>query len=235
MPLPISKKGQLKTLADFNLRAGDPVRLECSKPRQHFSVQLIGYREKGSVLVAAPKQSGLRLLPNDGSDLTARLISGNWILSFNTRLIRSESEPYGFWHLAWPEQVDAQQLRAITRVPVNLLVTVDVDDLDMPASLGGTVNALCTDIHLAGACLETDCPLAQQGESVFIMARLSVAETEHVILLPATVKNVTERQEQGADLFVYGVEFQTLEEDAQLILAGFVYQQYLVETGYLAP
>ncbi|WP_432695817.1 flagellar brake protein [Marinobacterium sp. YM272] len=222
----------LKSFAELRPRIGERVRLETRSPRGRHLVQLVGFRENGSVIVTAPRGSATPVLLNEGAPLTVRLMAGNWVCAFDTRLLRIQNHPYPYWHLAYPEQVDAQRVRHHTRVPVNLRVSVDQDDGVAHAG-DFPVSACCTDIHLAGACLEASRVLGRTGEKIFVTARLSVSGIDHVLLAPAIIRNVYETEGGAFRVVSHGVEFVDLEEETQLILAGFVYQQFLVETGYL--
>ncbi|TCK02541.1 flagellar brake protein [Marinobacterium mangrovicola] len=223
----------LKTLAELRPRIGERVRLETRSPRGRHLVQLVGFRENASVIVSAPRNSGTPVLINEGAMLTVRLMAGNWVCAFETRLIRIQNHPYPYWHLAWPQQIDAQRVRHHTRVPVNLRVSVDPDDGGHPTA-DFPVSACCTDIHVAGACLEANRVLGRTGDKIFITARLSVSGIDHVLLAPAIIRSIYESEGGSFSVISHGVEFVDLEEETHLILAGFVYQQYLVETGYLA-
>lgn len=221
-----------KTLAELRPQVGERVRLETRSPRGRYTVQLIGFREGGSVIVSAPRSTGSPLLINEGAPLTVRLMAGNWICAFETRLLKVNTGPYPHWHLAYPTQIESHRVRHHTRVPVNLAVSVDLDEME-GASGGFPVKAYCTDIHTAGACIESSRILGKAGQKLFVSARVAVNGIDHVILAPAIVRNVYESESGSFSVISHGVEFVDLEEDTQLILAGFVYQQYLIETGYL--
>jgi len=221
-----------KTLAELRPQIGERVRLETRSPRGRYTVQLIGFRDGGSVIVSAPRSTGTPVLFNEGAPLTVRLMAGNWICAFETRLLKVITSPYPHWHLACPTQVESHRVRHHTRVPVNLAVSVDTDDMD--TAVGGVpVKAWCTDIHTSGACIEANRILGKVGQKLFVTARVAVNGIDHVILAPAIVRNTYEGEKGSFSVIGHGVEFVDLEEDTRLILTGFVYQQYLVETGYL--
>lgn len=117
-----------KTLAQLRPQPGEIVRLESHSPPKRYSVQLIGLREGASVIVSAPRQVATTRPLNEGAALTLRLMAGNWVCAFETRLLKIHSAPYPHWHLAYPSRVDAQRVRQHTRVPVNLAVVVDLDE-----------------------------------------------------------------------------------------------------------
>lgn len=223
--------GDDKTLMDFRQAIGERLVLEQSSPRARFNVRLVGMQEGGSVIVSAPRgsrQGNVR----PGSRFTLRLIAGNWICAFETRLLCVVNEPYAQWHLEYPQHLDVQRLRQRTRVPVALQVAIE----PMQTQAGAErVAALCTDIHQSGACVESDQPLGEVGQSVYLSARVNVGQGDYQILTPAVIRNRVQREASPYAVYAHGVEFNDLDEDTRLILTGFVYQQFLVETGYLAP
>jgi len=230
-PSSLPEQGE-KTLAQLRPQPGEIVHLESHSPRKRYSVQLIGLREGGSVIVSAPRQVAMTGGLNEGAALTLRLMAGNWICAFETRLLKIQSSPYPHWHLAYPSRVDTQRVRQHTRVPVNLAVGVDLDEA-MPGGGEYPLRAWCTNIHLAGACIEAPRQLAREGQKIFVTARVRVAGIDHVLLMPALVRNVHESEGGRFSVISHGVEFVDLEEETRLILAGFVYQQHLIEAGLM--
>lgn len=222
-----------KTLAELKPQIGERVRLETRSPRGRYVVQLVGFREGNSVIVTAPRGNSGPLPLNEGAPVTLRLMAGNWICAFETRVLKVQGQPFGYWHLEYPSRLDTQRVRHHTRVPVNLRVSVDLDDGEHPGEHHQTLSACCTDIHVQGACIEANRMLGRVDDKIYIMARVQVSGIDHVILAPAVIRNLFESENGSFPLISHGVEFVDLEEDTRLILAGFVYQQYLVETGYL--
>lgn len=217
------------TLAQLKPVPGERVRLETRIPRARYSVRFIGLHEGGGVLVTSPKPGVGRTLPNEGASLTVKLAAGNHICAFQARLLKVQYLPFPHWVLEYPTQIDVRKLRAHTRVPVNLMVTVDNETSDN----GFPISVFCHDICLKGASLEAGRMLGNPGEKLFITTRVSVAGLDHVMLIPAVLRSVYQRESGPAGVFRHGVEFFDLEEETRLVLAGFVYQQCLFESGYL--
>ncbi len=218
------------TLAELAPASGEKVRLEVRSPHQRLTVQLLGYKEYQSVLVSAPRQQGLVL--HEGVRFTARLMSGNYLCTFETRLLQSQSRPFAYWHLEYPERVEMHRIRAHTRVPIVLSVKVEREEPGVLMS-SESQTAICRDISLQGAQLESRRPLAQSGECLFVTARVCVAGMDHLLLLPAIVRNLQQSEGGLATAFTHGVEFVDLEEETRLLLAGFVYEQQLTSLGGL--
>lgn len=205
---------------------GDALRVETQLPKMRLNLRLIGMLEGEAVLVTAPARHITPL--TEGSPLQVRMLMGNRLCHFSSRLQRVQTQPFGHWILSWPDKIELSPLRAHSRVPVNLAVRIEREELE-----GMSQMAWCSDLSLQGAAIDAGHPLARPGERLFITARISVAGIDHMLLLPARVKNLVTLEQQSPRLFRHGVEFFDLEEEIRLVLAGFVYQQWLIETGYL--
>jgi len=218
-------------LAELHPRPGERLRVECAAPKCRFAAELVGYRVGASVLISAPRAGSRVRRIAEGTPLTVRLMAGNRVCAFTSRLLAIADSPFGYWHLEYPKRVEVRRIRTSTRVPVRLRVAVDSqDDECLKAAL--PCAGLCTDISLHGACIETLQPVAEPGDALFLTLRLGVAGIDQVMLVPALVRN-REPMASGEGRFRFGVEFQELEEEAHLTLSAFVYQQFLTETGYI--
>ena len=215
------------SLAELRPRSGDPVRIETRIPKGRYSVRLIGVHEQTAVMVSAPKTR--KSLFTEGAVIAVKLLMGNRLVSFTSRLLKSCSEPFPYWVLAYPQQLDIQAFRKQTRVPMHLPVLVDRGEKDMHQP----VRALCVDMSLQGASIEAPVALASLGDDVFVTARVSVAGIDHVILANAEVRSVMQTESQSIGFFRHGLAFEGLEDDTRLILSGFIYQQWLYEAGEL--
>lgn len=219
-PVPVS-------LAELRPRSGEPVRLETRIPKGRYSVRLIGIHEQVAVLVSAPKSR--KSLLTEGASLSVKLLCGNRLISFSTRLLKAQDEPFPHWILAYPRQLETQPFRQHTRVPVHLPLWVDrgEGDLHQPQS------ALCVDISLSGASVEAPSALASVGDLLYLTAKVSVAGMDHVILAAARVRSVLQTESGALAVFRHGLAFEDLEEETRLVLSGYVYQQWLYESGEL--
>ncbi|MBA4501175.1 flagellar brake protein [Marinobacterium sp. 3-1745] len=229
MHRPVPQKDEVgRTLAEAAPAIGERIQLQPRTPGQRLTAQLLGYKESQSVLVSLLRQPGTS--GHEGMRFMARLMIGNSLCSFETRVLQVQIRPFAYWHLEYPEHVEIQRVRAHTRVPVVLSVRVERDEL------GGLLaaesqTAICRDISLQGAQLESARPVAGSGERLFVTARVSVAGMDHLLLLPAVVRNLHQSETGLLSTFTHGVEFVDLEEETRLVLAGFVYEQQLNSLG----
>lgn len=213
------------SLAQLRPRPGEPVRLETRLPKGRYSVRLVGVHEQSAVIVTAPKSR--KPILTEGVSLNVKLLCGNTLISFATRLLKARSEPFPHWILAYPSALETVPFRQHTRVPVHLNLLLDKGDADPHASQA----ALCVDISLSGASVESSMALAAVGDSVFLTARVSVAGIDHVILAPAKVRSVMQTESGPLKVYRHGLLFEEMEEETRLVLAGYVYQQWLYECG----
>ncbi|MGB0204329.1 MAG: flagellar brake protein [Neptuniibacter sp.] len=220
----------LRTLADLNPRIGEKVQIETKSPRAKFAVQLLGYREGSSLIVSAPKKSSSI---NEGARVTVRLMSGNFICAFSAKLLKIQNIPYPHWHLEYPKETEVRRIRSYTRVPVNLVVSVDEFEAGTGLMHDWPVTAMCKDISLKGACLNASVAFGKAGDKIFMTTRFKVAGVDQVVLTPAVIRSVTPSEEGITKIVSHGLEFLELDEETHLMLAGFVYQQFLIETGHM--
>ncbi|MBY4678108.1 flagellar brake protein [Marinobacterium arenosum] len=218
------------TLASLKPPIGSPVQLE-SADLGRLGTRLLGYQEQGSLILATPKQAGRRVVLKSGALLNVRLITAVSLCTFSARLLAQARDPYPHWHLEYPPALEVSRIRQHARVPVNLAVSVDDYDEAGLGMASWPRTVFCRDISLRGASLLSSQPLGEVGERLYVTLRLTVAGEDQVLLTPALIRNV---QPDGgaAGSLICGVEFFDLDEDARLVLAGFVYQQSLLEAGY---
>lgn len=224
--------GDIQSLAELAPSVGEQLRLEVRAPNQKLAVRLLGYREPTSLLVSAPRIPPNGAAVHQGTRMMARLMVGDYLCTFETRLMQVQTRPFSYWHLEYPARIDCRRIRKAARIPINLSVRVEKSDMGFDAAEGAQA-AICRDISLQGGCLETSRPLAQSGERLFVTVRVSVAGMDHLLLLPALVRNVQQQETGTVPVFSQGVEFVDLEEDTRLVLAGFVYEQQLLAAGLI--
>ncbi len=222
-----SKQNKAFTLSELNPHSGIPVRIETRVPKGRYSVRFIGLYEQSGMLVTAPKTR--KTLFTEGALLAVKMLVGNRMVSFTSRLLKAHAEPFPYWVLAYPAQMESQIFRQHTRVPIYLPVMVDQGEKD----LHQPIKALCVDMSLQGASIESSQALAKVGDPVFITARVSIAGVDQVILVNARVKSVMQTESHPFSVYRQGVAFEGLEEDTRLVIAGYLYQQWLLEAGEL--
>lgn len=233
MALKLASTQTGQTLTDLRLQIGDSVRVEIRSPRAKFTARLIGYMENGGIMISAPSaNSGVSLLINEGNQASVRLLSGNRIGHFNSKILKRYDQPFAYWLLAYPQSVETKRIRGHSRVPVSLSCSIDDYD-EMSERQGLPATALCVDISLSGLCLQLPYVLGEVGEHFYLTTRLTMSDIDQVLLVGVELRNVHHHTAELGGLVSHGFKFLELDEDSRLIIAAFVYQQFLVETGHL--
>lgn len=233
MTLTLESTQTAKTLTDLRLQIGDPVRVEIRSPRAKFTARLVGYMENGGIMISAPSStSGVPTLINEGNMASLRLISGNRICHFTSKILKQYDQPFGYWLLAYPQTVELKRIRGHSRVPVRLSCSIDDYD-EMSEREGLPASALCVDMSQSGLCLQLPYALGDIGEHYYLTTRLRIGDIDQVLLVPVELRNIHNSSLESGSLFNHGFKFFELDEDTRLIIAAFVYQQFLVETGHL--
>lgn len=220
----------IRTLAELNPRIGEKVQVETRTPRARYSLQLLGYRENGSLMISAPRNSKAI---NEGALVNVRLMSGNFICGFSAKVLKINTSPFPYWHLEYPKDTEVRRIRSHTRVPVNLMVSMDEYEPGSGLERDWPAQVFCSDISLKGAKVQSQSALGKVGDKLFFTSRFKVAGVDQVVLLPAEIRSMATADEGINKVLNHGLEFLEMDEETHLILTGFVYQQFLMETGHL--
>ena len=227
--LALGQKEQLP-FDELKLAVGERVRLETVSQRGRYTVRYLGAYPDRCLMVSVPVIHGTPINIKEGASVRLRLIALNRACAFTSRVIKVQSSPVPMLMLEYPREVEAVLVRKAPRVNSPLIVSVDEADPGHFGS-GWPRQALCCDISLHGARIEAGDQLGEVGDGLYITARVQVGEVDQVMLVEGTIRNLEEVEDSFNDGFrmIHGLEFTGLDEEAQLILAGFVYQQMLRE------
>ena len=223
------KKQQLP-FDELKLAVGDRVRLETSTPRGRFSVRYLGAYPERCLMVTMPVVNGIDKPIKEGMQVTLRLIALNRACAFKVRMVKAQATPVPMLFLSYPDKVEAVLVRKAPRANTQVIVSVDESETGNFGS-GWPRQALCCDISLHGARVEASDQLGEIGDGLFVTARVRVGEVDQVLMVEGIIRNLEEIEDSFSQGFrmVHGLEFVGLDEETQLILAGFVYQQMLRE------
>jgi len=215
------------SLVELAPKSGERMTLNFQNPRKQYNVYLMGIKEGGSVVCTMPKSATALM---EGQRLTVKMMAGNRMCAFSSRLIKSYLQPYPHWHLEYPSVVNHHTVRIHPRIPVNMAISVDHQDEQQGINLGLPRIVHTRDISLEGMGLESPVPLGQVGDELFMTMRFDLNGLDQVLLLSVQLQNVEEIE---LGVYLHGVKFDHMEEDSALLVTAFVYQSYLLELGYL--
>ncbi len=236
MSVPRLQQGTKEQLPfeELRLAVGERVRLEIRAPKARFTVSYIGHVSGRTLLLSMPQKSPRPPALAEGSAVTVRLIASNRACAFTSRIQKLQLKPVPTLYLDYPPSVEAVLVRKAPRVASRLVVSLDEV---VEGALGGgwPRQALCSDISLHGARIEASDLLAEVNEQLFMTVRMRVGELDQLLLTRCVVRNLEDLDELNPEDYrvIHGVEFLQMDEDTQLTLTGFVYQQMLKERGAL--
>ena len=211
---------------EIKLTNGERIQLQdpSNKNNDRIFVKLIGYREGKSILVTMPRSDGELVRVVKGQIFIVRLFSVQTVYAFNVTVLEGKVSPYAYMHLSYPEKVESVVVRNAQRVNVELIVSVQHSDPDKVT--GNSVSAKLSDISTGGAKLSTFEPIGELTEDINMSAKLTVGGVEQYLQILATIRRVDiEEDDEGRQIYSYGLEFRFVEENDRLVLHGFVYEQ----------
>jgi c-di-GMP-binding flagellar brake protein YcgR len=221
-----NKGGSAQSLARLGLQIGTAMSIETVSPGRKCNVRLIGFVEGKSILVSSPTRDGKDVLLEKDNPMVVRLLEGKQICAFETKVLYRSVHPYVYYHLAWPEQVAARQIRDSERIDTEFAVMIDnefdvVGDWPKPA--------LLNNLSKSGARILATSALGSAGHEVVIKCTLTMSEVRKDLALTAIIRNVSELSRQDASgrtltYHVYGVQFLNVDGDTRLALANYIYE-----------
>lgn len=215
---------------ELKLPVGERVQLETRSGPGRYNVRFVGCFADRGLLLSLPTVRGAPRLPAEGTPVTLRFMALNRACAFASRVQKAQLAPLPLLYLDYPGEGEAVKVRKATRVRSRLIVSLD--EVEEGALGGGWPRqAICADISLHGARIEASDLLGEVDEELFMTARVKVGAIDQVLLVRCLIRNLEELDDpySGEYRIVHGVEFFDLDEETQLILTGFVYQQMLRE------
>ena len=208
----------------LNLMVGASLKIEPVKGGACYLVELIGYTtDKSLIVTPAYGEEGLVL--NEGDELAVRYLGSDHSYAFYSKVIQVCDKPYSYLHLAYPQGVQGLVTRRAPRIPLQELDPEQVMRLNINDG-SRQLSVTMADISTRGARLIANSRLGKCGER-FIIELPSVRATNSELLeLPCIIRHIHEQFdcEDGNESVAYhhGVEFDHLEEAAQLFIARFI-------------
>jgi len=213
--------------AETRLKIGQRLEFQLAPAALHprLYTHLIGYEPGQSVLIATPRQDNLPVNVHEGQALVVRAFSGTRAYAFETQVQRICIAPFLYLHLAYPGEVQYQQIRKDIRLPVHLLAEVRAGEQWQPA--------LVLDLGMGGAQLETAHALGDAGATVALRFSIPVEamQEEVPLTLSARVLHRTRHHAGNAPAtWRHGVAFESPGKDARVMLQNFLFGVLLQDT-----
>lgn len=196
----------------IHLKVGDILQMQPlgTIDTTHYSVRFMGGLKGQSLMTTLPviDRQGLWMRP--GGEYIFRVLSGRHIYAFVSRLIKARAHPYPYAHFTWPDDIEAKKVRRSPRIGLHLESTAQkADGSEQPVTL--------LDLSLQGAQVEAGAPLGIAGDRLRIALPLHLAEANRKLTLDAHIRNIAEGEPPR-----YGLEFEPLADEDQLLLHFFI-------------
>ncbi|MFT5707787.1 MAG: c-di-GMP-binding flagellar brake protein YcgR [Oceanospirillaceae bacterium] len=200
-------------------------------PRRKIGLELIGYIEGKSLLVTAPKKTMAFSASNiEGGVVKVHIMMQGKICTFMSRILKLMPEPYAYWHLAYPTNIEVSNIRKNARVSLKQPVSIEYQDTKLADQNEIPNLVYCTDISLKGLGVEAPVPLGEIGDEFFITLRLKVAGVDQMLLVSVILRSSKMSQ---AGVYQHGFIFSDQEDDSKVLIAAYVYKEILVNLGYV--
>lgn len=203
----------------FNLVVGSRLQLEaegddCSRP-----VTLIGYLEPHSLMLSWPEQDGVCAALEPETPVRIRFEAGDSLYQFESRILRTCTEPHPYLHIAFPAGVQNMQGRRTSRLPVN-----DMAMMLVMEEQGQKLSVALADISMTGARLVAGTRLGEPGDRFSIEIPSLNGAGGRRLVLPCEVRYVREElsSSSGKPVFHHGVEFAGLNHEAMAFIEQYI-------------
>lgn len=217
--------GGQEAFSSLGLKIGTVVTIEIVSTLRKYSVQLLGYSENKSILISSPLRDGKEVLLERDSIIAVRLLVGKKVCAFEARILYRSIQPYSYYHLSYPETVEALQVRNSERV--NTIIETEVDsDFDIVGEWPKT--AYINNMSKTGARLNSAHSLGVSGHELILNFEVQVSGLNLQLKLPSIIRNVEHSgglEESDVNRYVYGVEFINLGDEQHLSLSSYIYEQ----------
>ncbi len=209
---------------DLDWSVGSPLTIETRTPHRKYSVKLIGYVERRSLLISAPLKNGKESILELGSSLVVRLLDGQCASAFETQVLYRSLHPYSYYHLACPEEIESLQVRDSQRIETSMVAQID-SDFDIVGEWPKQATIL--NLSQTGARLNAAEFLGLVGHELLITFRLQVSGMLKKVRVTGIIRNTDKVTDQESnELHVIGVQFLKLSDAASLLLANFVHEHH---------
>ncbi len=203
----------------LNLMVGASLKIEPEKGDSCYLVELIGYVTDKSLMVTPAYGDGSIRALKEGDKLAVRYLGNDKSYAFYSKVTFVCDKPYHYLHLEYPKGVQGLSARRASRVPIEgPVMRLNIREGEQILSV------TMADISTQGARFISSSRLGGCGDQ-FIIEMPDIGGAGEVLSLPCVVRHVCEQYPDAmgvATTFHHGVEFDHLDQAAQLFIARFI-------------
>lgn len=212
---------------DIKISPGDIVQMQMANYEEsRYFVKVIGFLAGHTLLVTTPATKGAPMAIREGQQVTVRLLSKNTVYGFESYVVKVTLVPYAYLHLKFPETMESQVVRNAQRAATQIIASIENPNIPETAQKG--LPAIIANLSTTGASLESPKNLGKMGENIVIHSKFTVAKIDKYLALAGVIRNVRDKPHSETPMLQYGVEFQLLTPEDQLVLHGYVYEQIAI-------
>lgn len=201
---------------------GTVMTLETQAPARKLHVHLMGYEPGRSILISSPLRDGKEVLIERNSVVVLRLLEGKQVCAFESKVIYRSMHPYTYYHLEYPAEIEALQVRSSERV--DTIINADIDS-DFNIVGDWPKYAQVTNLSRTGARLRSNELLGEFGHELILRFEVQVAGIIKMVGLAGIIRNIDQEQDKfGQPSYVVGVQFLEMSDEARLTLANYIYE-----------
>ena len=219
--------------ADFKVKLDDQIQLQFipADGRERLNARVIGHAAGRSLIITAPRIGKNLPILREGQLFVIRMLQGSKVYGFESSVLKYYSQPYPHVHLSQPNSVECIVVRGSRRVSTQHVVSVQKEGSEE------SISAAMLNTSVSGALLQIDTELGQLNDQLDISVEFTVAGFQKYIRISGVIRNIlTPNDHDDLDdldeddperLYRYGMEFIDLDEEDQLILHGYVHEQFV--------
>lgn len=208
---------------ELGLTFGDTLQVQIGDNlEQRYPVKFIGINPASSIIISAPITGKDKVFfVREGQNVTLRFVVKNVVSGFSTQVILTRGQPYPYLHLKIPEEVQTVEVRKEVRVETDINATVINKTRGSPALTCSILNLSCS-----GGRVESNTQLALMNDHLNLTMPLVIHDIERLVTAECVVTYIKDVDDEGK--YIYGVNFEEIDDDDSLILRGFIYQELLL-------
>ncbi|MCO7222761.1 flagellar brake protein [Pleionea sp. CnH1-48] len=219
---------------DLGLKMGDAMQAQLSSDSEaRYPVKLLGFIPEHSVIISAPKTSkGGIVLVREAQVMTLRFVANGVASGFSSKILASRASPYPYLHLEIPDDIQTVDVKQAVSVQTNIAATM-INETRKSSSL----KVMMTSLSVLGCQIECEKKIALINDEMSLTMTLELERAQRVATLEGKVvkkqrrsldDSVSEEEdEEGEFMNIYQLEFLNSDEEDELLLRAFVYQEIL--------